>query len=118
MSSLGNVWAANRIQHICNNANHKTPIYGLFRISVLTNDGKYTIFEFNNQRIRFITSDKLERYTKIVEWDNGYLVVMAKYKEMPEVEEYIDLIPILNMLYYDTETFLKPIREVKIYEED
>lgn len=38
--------------------------------AVLTNDGKYTIFEFNNQRIRFITSDKLERYTKIVEWDN------------------------------------------------
>ena len=114
MSSLGNVWAANRIQHICNNANHKTAIYGLFRISVLTNDGKYTIFEFNNQRIRFITSDKLERYTKIVEWDNGYLVVMAKYKEMPEVEEYIDLIPILNMLYYDTETFLKPIKEVRI----
>ena len=50
----------------------------------------------------------------LVEWDNGYLVVMAKYKEMPEVEEYIDLIPILNMLYYDTETFLKPIKEVKI----
>ncbi len=49
----------------------------------------------------------MERYTKVVEWDNGYLVVMAKYKEMPEVEEYIDLIPILNMLYYDTETFLK-----------
>ena len=39
---------------------------------------------------------------------------MAKYKEMPEVEEYIDLIPILDMLYYDTETFLKPIKEVKI----
>ena len=114
MSSSGNVWAVNCIQHICNNANHKSPIYGLFRISVLTNDGKYTIFEFNNQRIRFITSDKLERYTKIVEWDNGYLVVMAKYKEMPEVEEYIDLIPILNMLYYDTETFLKPIKEVRI----
>lgn len=82
--------------------------------AVLTNDGKYTIFEFNNQRIRFITSDKLERYTKIVEWDNGYLVVMAKYKEMPEVEEYIDLIPILDMLYYDTETVLKPIKEVRI----
>lgn len=37
-------------------------------------------------------------------------------KKMPEVEEYIDLIPILNMLYYDTETFLKPIKEVKIYD--
>ena len=50
--------------------------------AVLTNDGKNTIFEFNNQRVRFITSDKLERYTKVVEWDNGYLV-MAKYKKMP-----------------------------------
>ncbi|RGW89242.1 hypothetical protein DWV44_09505 [Lachnospira eligens] len=82
--------------------------------AVLTNDGRYTIFEFNNQIIRFITSDKLERYTKIVEWDNGYLVVMAKYKEMLKVEEYIDLIQILNMLYYDTETFLKPIKRVRI----
>ena len=44
---------------------------------MLTNYGKYTI---NNQRICFITSDKLERYTKVVEWDNGYLVVMAKYR--------------------------------------
>lgn len=82
--------------------------------AVLTNVGKYTIFEFNNQRVRFVTSDKLERYTKIVEWDNGYLVVMAKYKEMLKVEEYIDLIQILNMLYYDTETFLKPIKRVRI----
>ncbi len=84
--------------------------------AVLTNDGKYTIFEYDNQRIRFVTSDKLEKYTKIIEWDNGYMVVMAKYKEMPEVEEYIELIPILYMLYYDTETFLKLIREVKIYD--
>lgn len=84
--------------------------------AVLTNDGKYTIFEYDNQRIRFVTSDKLEKYTKIIEWDNGYMVVMAKYKEMPEVEEYIELIPILDMLYYDTETFLKLIREVKIYD--
>ena len=59
--------------------------------AVLTNVEKYTIFEFNNQRNRFITSDKLERYTKVVEWDNGYLVVMAKYKEIPKVEEYIDV---------------------------
>ena len=82
--------------------------------AVLTNDGKYTIFEFNNQRVRFITSDKLERYTKVVEWDNGYLVVMAKYKEMPEVEEYIDLIPILKDLYIDVVHFLKPIKEVRL----
>ena len=59
--------------------------------AVLTNDGKYTIFEFNNQRVRFITSDKLERYTKVVEWDNGYLV-MAKYKKMP--------VPKFNLSYW------------------
>ena len=74
----------------------------------------YTIFEFNGQKIRFVTSKKLEKYTKIIEWDNGYLVVMAKYQGIPEVEEYIDLIPILEMLYYDVNSFLSPIKEVKI----
>lgn len=32
--------------------------------AILTNDGKYTIFEFNNEKIRFATSKRLERYTK------------------------------------------------------
>ncbi len=82
--------------------------------ALLTNDDTYTIFEFNGQKIRFVTSRKLEKYTKIIEWDNGYLVVMAKYQGIPEVEEYIDLIPILEMLYYDVNSFLSPIKEVKI----
>lgn len=82
--------------------------------AILTSSGEYTIFEFNNQRIRFATSDRLEKYTEIVEWDNGYLVVMAKYKDLEEIEEYIDLVPILEMLYYDADEFLKPIKEVKI----
>lgn len=76
--------------------------------------GEYTIFQFNNDIIRFMTSERLERYTKIVEWDHGYLVVMAKYKNIGEVEEYIDLIPILDKLYYDVDKFLEPIKEVKI----
>ena len=29
----------------------------------------------------------LERYTKVLEWDNGYLVVMAKYKNNTIDEE-------------------------------
>ena len=33
INSSGNVWAANRIQHICNTAIHKSPIYGLFSFS-------------------------------------------------------------------------------------
>lgn len=74
----------------------------------------YTIFEFNGHMIRFMTSSKLERYTRIVEWDHGYLVVMAKYQNLDEVEEYIDLIPILEHLYYDVDEFLKPIKKVRI----
>lgn len=73
--------------------------------AILTSSGEYSIFEFNNQVIRFATSDKLEKYTRILEWDKGYIVVMAKYKGVEEVEEYIDLVPILERLYYDAEEF-------------
>jgi len=82
--------------------------------AILTSEGEYTIFEFNSDRIKFATSERLERYTKIIEWDHGYLVVNAKYKELDEVEEYIDLIPTLKNLYYDVDEFLKPIKEVRI----
>ena len=78
------------------------------------NKGEYTIFSFNNQVIRFRTSARLVCYTNVREWDHGYLVVTAKYKNIGEVEEYIDLIPILDNLYYDVDEFLKPIKEVKI----
>lgn len=82
--------------------------------AILKSKGEYTIFQFNNQIIRFMTSARLERYISIVEWDHGYLVVIAKYKNVGEVEEYIDLVPILDNLYYDVDKFLEPIKEVKI----
>ena len=82
--------------------------------AILKNSGEYTIFQFNDEIIRFVTSSRLERYTKVVEWDKGYLVVMAKYEGIKEVEEYIDLIPILQNLYYDIDTFLEPIKEVRV----
>lgn len=47
--------------------------------AILKSKGEYTIFQFNNQNIRFITSVQLERYIRIVEWDHGYLVVI-KYR--------------------------------------
>jgi hypothetical protein len=84
--------------------------------AILKNSGEFTIFEFNGQVIRFVTSSKLERYTKVLEWDHGYLVVMAKYKNLDEVEEYIDLLPILRRLYYDVDDFLNPIKEIRINE--
>lgn len=49
------------------------------------------------------------------EWDHGYLVVMAKYSHnQNDEEEYIDLIPILENLYYDAQEFLAPIKKVRI----
>lgn len=82
--------------------------------AVLKSKGEYTIFQFNGHTIRFRTSDRLEKYTRVVEWDHGYLVVMAKYKNIGEVEEYIDVSFILDQLYYDVDEFLRPIEEVKI----
>jgi hypothetical protein len=64
--------------------------------AIIRNSGEFTVFEFNGQMIRFVTSSKLERYTKVLEWDQGYLVVMAKYKNLDEMEEYIDLLPNLG----------------------
>ena len=65
--------------------------------AILSSNGNYTLFSFNGYVIRFRTSSKLERYTKILEWENGYIAVTAKYKGLPEEEEYIDLVPILEM---------------------
>ena len=65
--------------------------------------------------IRFAAPYSLERYTAVKEWNDGYLVVMAKYKhnEKPE-EEYIDLVPILKNLYFDVDEFLNQIKGVKV----
>lgn len=82
--------------------------------AILSNDREFTSFIFNGHNIRFRTSSRLERYTKIVEWDHGYIVVMAKYEGHEEEEEYIDLVPILENLYFDANEFLSPIQKVRI----
>jgi len=81
----------------------------------LSSSGSYTIFRFGKHVIRFRTSSQLERYTAVKEWDQGYLVVSAKYKNMSqEEEEYIDLVPILKNLYFDAAKSLSPIEKVSI----
>ncbi len=83
--------------------------------AILSSKGDFSSFSFGGHVIRFKTSSRLERYTKVKEWDKGYLVVMAKYRNKPDdIEEYIDLVPILQNLYFDTERFLKPIEGVYI----
>lgn len=83
--------------------------------AILTNDQRYTIFKYGKHTIRFKSPYSLEKYVSVKEWDNGYLVVMAKYShDENEEEEYIDLIPILQALYFDVDNFLKPIENVRI----
>ena len=80
----------------------------------LNNSGNFTAFTYNGRTIRFRTPSSLERYTDILEWDKGYLVVMAKYKGAPAEEEYIDLVPILNNLYIDATTHKNQTQQVKL----
>ena len=83
--------------------------------AILSSFDQYTTFSFGGKTLTFRTCNGLERYTKVQTWDNGYLEVMAKYKQREhEIEEYIDLDPILSALYMDKEKFLKPIKNVRI----
>ena len=81
----------------------------------LSNDSNYTLFSFENTRLKFIAPYSLQKYESVVSWNNGYLVVMAKYAHNKELEEeYIDLLPILKNLYIDPDTYLKPIKKVEV----
>lgn len=83
-------------------------------LAILSSQGEYSTFSFGGRTLTFLTSKDLIRYTGVVEWDHGYLVVTAQYRSRPEEEEYIDLIPILENLYMDTQQFLEPIKGVEI----
>lgn len=82
--------------------------------ATLSSADGFTSFSFGSRRIRFKTPKRLERYTDVREWDGGYLVVGARYRGLPETEEYIDLVPILESLYISPEEFLAPIQRVEI----
>ena len=77
--------------------------------AILSNNGEYTTFTCGGRTLTFLTSKDLDRYLEVKEWDNGYLVVKAKYSHnQKDEEEYIDLIPILENLNYETLLFIKP----------
>lgn len=83
--------------------------------AILSSEGGFTAFNFGGYLIRFRAPYCLERYVKVLKWDNGYLEVLTKYSHKPDPEEeYIDLNPILESLYIDPATFLKPIKNVRI----
>jgi len=78
--------------------------------AILSSAGGYNTFSFRGYHIRFKASYSLERYENVISWDDGYLVVRAKYSHNPKAEEeYINLKPILKGKYNDAAYFLKPI---------
>ena len=88
---------------------------GMARIAVLGNEKDVTSFTWNGRIIRFRTSRHLLRYTEIVQWDAGYLVVKALYDNCPDEEEdYIDLLPILENLYIEPKEYLQGVEGVCI----
>ena len=83
--------------------------------ALLTNQVQFTVFKYGDRVIRFRAPYSLEKYTEVKTWDNGYIVVMAKYAHNDKSEEeYIDLVPILEDLYINPDVFLKPIKKVTI----
>ena len=67
----------------------------------LSNKDGFTVFKYGNYVIRFKAPYSLEKYMEVKQWDDGYLVVMAKYHHNQE-------------MYIIPEIFLKPIKEVRI----
>ena len=64
-----------------------------FDYATLSNKDNFTIFRYGDYVIRFKAPYSLEKYTAVKEWDNGYLVVMAKYKHNKQEEEGKEKIP-------------------------
>ena len=82
----------------------------------LSSKGRYISFSWKNRTIRFRGPYSLERIERVKEWDEGYLVVDAKYQHSAEeVEDYIDLVPVLERLYINAKEFLSPIKKVEVW---
>lgn len=82
-------------------------------VAYLSHRDGFSSFRYGDDIIRFATSHSLKQYIRVTRWEDGYLEVDADYGHGAE-EDYIDLLPILNNLYYDAQSFLKPIREVEV----
>ena len=77
--------------------------------AILSSIGDYTTFTHAGRTLTFRTCTGLERYTRVLRWDNGYLAVLAKYRQRPtEIEEYIDLQPVLELLRMDKKPSFPP----------
>ena len=81
----------------------------------LSSKGQYISFTYKDKAIRFMGPINLQYIVRVKIWDKGYIVVDVKYSNSKEdVEDYIDLISILERLYINTQEFLEPIKNVEV----
>lgn len=89
------------------------PANGVMNRAILSSDRDMSSFTFGGRRIRFRTSPRLTRYKSVLSWEKGFIEVMAQYGDKV-VEDYIDLVSILENLYIDPESYLAPIKNVEV----
>lgn len=81
----------------------------------LSNKKDIISFSFGTKIIRFKGPYSLEKIDRVKEWNNGYIVVEARYSHSDTlIEDYIDLIPILENLYINAQSFLGQIKNVEV----
>lgn len=86
-----------------------------YDVAYLSNKGDYISFSYGNRVIRFKGPYSLKRIEKVKEWDKGYIVVDVQYSNSNDlIEDYIDLVPILQRLYIDCSQFLDSIKKVEV----
>jgi hypothetical protein len=88
---------------------------GVDNEAILSSNGNMTSFSANGRVIRFRMPESLVRYEAVTKWDDGYIECLATYDNpLVTEEEYIDLVPILERLYFDSEAFLSRIERVRV----
>ena len=85
-------------------------------VAYLSSKDGFTIFSYGGYDFKFRTSDRLVKYLKVKEWDApyGYIVVDCLHENLGVVEDYIDLLPMLDNLYFNAKKFLMPIKKVEV----
>ena len=83
-------------------------------IAYLSNEGKYTFFRVGKYTFKFRTSERLVKYVSVKGWDDGYIVVDCLHDKLGIVEDYIDLIPMMENLFLEAKEILSPVRKVEI----
>ena len=82
--------------------------------AVLTNSGRYSMFSFKGKTITFMHDKDLQRYLRVKEWNDGYLVVDCLGTAKGQYEDYIDMPYILENLYMDPRSFFSGMQGVFI----